>query len=435
MAQLFESEGLHFPRTEKTGQGSFTKDWMSKHEHWLPQLAFKASQAHDAADKFIETFLLSFHHNGRLHAEIHSFRDDTGGTRSHRFSYSNPPLQQMPARDSEISAMIRGCFLPEKDEYWASPDYSQQEYRLIVHFAALMNLSKVDDAVQQYINDPKTDYHSLVAEMTGLERKRAKDTNFAKAFGAGVGKFAAMIGKSIEEARAIYEQYDERLPFVSALSDRCKTAADTRGYIKLIDGARCHFDLWELSWREKGEEWQPPRTKDAAEAAWPGRRLRRSYTHKAMNRLIQGSAARQTKLAMRACWREGLVPLLQMHDELPFSCAREEDGLLAAEIMRDVVKLEVPVAVDLEWGPNWGMAKHTWEDERRNSMIGQRMHTSKALRYVVLTLVSDQWCRIRGFARLEQAEAYINKRPDQLLWIQDMRRDHDDMHPFQIVHS
>lgn len=363
LERVFEQHKIDFPRTEKTSQGSFTKDWMSKHEHWLPSLITKASKYHEAANKFFEGFLLNFASGGRLHAEIHSFRDDEGGTRSHRFSYSNPPLQQMPARDDLIAPLIRGCFLPEPGEWWASPDYSQQEYRLIVHFAALLNLEKSDDAVQKYKADPKTDYHSMVAEMTGLERKRAKDTNFAKAFGAGVGKFAAMIGKSQSEARAIYEQYDQELPFVSKLADKCKHRADTRGYITLIDGARCHFDAWEPTWREPGEAWTGPRSEEAAKELWKGRRLRRSFTHKAMNRLIQGSAARQTKMAMRACWNEGYVPLLQMHDEIPFSFVEEKDGLRVAQLMREVVPLEVPVAVDLEWGPNWGKAKHSWESK------------------------------------------------------------------------
>jgi DNA polymerase I-like protein with 3'-5' exonuclease and polymerase domains len=358
----FDQEKLSYPRTEKTEQGSFTKDWMAKSPHWMPTLIHKASKYHEAAHKFLEGFLLEFANQDRLHAEIHSFRNDDGGTRSHRFSYSNPPLQQMPARDGELAELIRGCFLPEEGEWWASPDYSQQEYRLIVHYAAMMDLPKADDAVQKYKDDPRTDYHSMVAEMTGLDRKPAKDTNFAKAFGAGIAKFAAMIGKSREEAAAIYEQYDRELPFVSKLSDRCKSAADSRGFIKLIDGARCHFDLWEPSWREPGEKWEGPRPKAMAEQKWQGRRLKRSFTHKAMNRLIQGSAARQTKAAMRACWNEGMVPLLQMHDELPFSFGNEQSGLRVVELMKEVIPLEVPVVVDLEWGKNWGKAKHTWEE-------------------------------------------------------------------------
>lgn len=377
MARACDSVGVQYPRTAKTGQPSFGKEWTRKHPHWLPRLADRAQQLELIASKFLQGFLLNYSNGGRVHASINQFRSDEGGTRSHRFSYSDPALQQMPSRDEEFKDFVRGAFLPEEGEYWAALDYSQQEYRLIVHYAEVHRCGRATEAGDQYRTDPRTDFHTMVAEMTGLDRKPAKDTNFAKAFGAGVKKFALMIGKSVEEAQAIYDQYDQKMPFVKELANRCASAANAKGYILLIDKARSHFDHWEaadqkLNYGDDGK-YIAPRPLAAAKRVeqWENARLRRAYTHKAMNRKIQGSAARMTKIAMRDCWREKLLPMLQMHDELDFSFGDERTALRAKELMRDAVKLTVPVVVDLEWGRNWGDAKHEWKDLDKGGRRGK----------------------------------------------------------------
>jgi len=365
----FEEQKINFPYTEK-GAPSFSAQWMRKHTHWLPRLVARAEQLTEAADKFVQGFILDYAHQGRLHAHINQYRGEEGGTRSFRFSYADPPLQQMPARDGELAPLIRGFFEPEPGEEWAAPDYSQQEYRLIVSYSKkigeaqrhksdwhAMVADKATEAAQRYINDPDTDFHVLVADWTGLDRKPAKDTNFAKAFGAGVPKFATMINKLREEAQQIYDLYDNELPFVKESSEFCKRLADNRGYMVLLDGARSHFDMWEPAWYDKGEGWVAPGPLDYAKAKWPNRRLRRSHTHKAFNRLIQGSAARMMKLAIRDCAREGLIPLIQMHDELGFSVSSREQVVRIVELMVNCVKLEVPVKVDAEVGPTWGGVK------------------------------------------------------------------------------
>jgi DNA polymerase-1 len=95
---------------------------------------------------------------------------------------------------------------------------------------------------------------------------------------------------------------------------------------------------------------------------WYGRRLRRADTYTALNALIQGSAARQTKLWMRAVWREGIVPLLQMHDALECSVGSREQAELVARLGEEAVQLAVPMRVDVKVGRSWGDAKHTWEE-------------------------------------------------------------------------
>lgn len=382
LAAWHTAERVSFPMTKGTAKSppvpSFNKVWMRRHEHWLPRTVDKVRSLHDAANKFIRGFLIDYSHRGRLHSSVNQFKteDDTEegaqhGTVSYRFSYSDPPLQQMPARDEEISAVIRGAFEPEPGELWLAADYSQQEYRLIVHYAAAFDLPGAARAVQRYVEDPSTDFHAYVAEITGLERKPAKDSNFAKAYGAQVPKFASMIGKSLEEAQAIYDQYDRELPFVSKLAQRMEELARQRGYVRLIDGARCRFDFWE-SYGSRDPETREkiylrPTTKQAAllwvdnMAATRGvrPRIRRADVRKGLNRLIQGGSARQMKMAMRECWRAGIVPLLQMHDELDLSVADPSVGLRVGEIMRSIERerLRVPMLVDLEYGHTWGHAR------------------------------------------------------------------------------
>ena len=374
-------------------KATFERDWMRRATHWLPRLVAEARQCLDMAEKFIGTYLLDFATNGRIHASVNQWLYEEGGTRSHRLSYSDPPLQQAPSRGEafdgwplteENAKEFRSCFLPEQGERWFSPDYSQQEYRLIVADAENLGLTKADMAAQMYRDDPKTDFHNLVVGLTGLPRYNAKACNFAKSYGAGVKKFAEMINKSEAEAEIIMRTYDNEMPFVKELGARCQNAADQRGYIKLFDGARSHFDQWEVAWLSYDE-----RTRGYAEGyrmnacsleeakarqnitghPWRGERLKRAFTHKAMNRRIQGNAARQMKLAMAICWDEGLVPMLQMHDELSFSLSRKQDGEKIVEIMRTAYTCSVPFLVDADWGETWGDANGSFEKAMANGHI------------------------------------------------------------------
>ncbi|HEX2337257.1 MAG TPA: DNA polymerase, partial [Hyphomicrobiaceae bacterium] len=364
--EVFDRERVAYPKTEK-GNPSFSGDWMEGHAHWLPQLICEAEKQHRAGDKFIGKYILEHTVNGRIHAEIHPFQTEDHGAKSYRFSYSDPPLQQMSARDEEFASIIRGLFLPEEGEVWAKPDASQQEFRIAVHYAAIHNMTKAEIAVQRYCDDPATDFHSLTAQITGLDRKDAKAVNFAKMYGAGVGKFAEMIGKPINEARAIYAQYDRELPFLRALSKAYEYLARHQGYITLYDGARRHFNLWAPGgkWEKRAapcEREEAERRLDDPNHKWFGKgQLYRTDTHNALNALIQGTAARHTALWMRAVWREGIVPLLQMHDCLDCSVATREQAEMVAQLCVEAVQLKVPMRVDLKFGRTWGDAKHTWE--------------------------------------------------------------------------
>lgn len=390
MERVFQSEGVSYPRTPKTKVGSFASEWMLKHPHWLPRLAARADKYEMAASKFVDNYVLSFAHRGRLHAEIHQFRSDDGGTRSHRLSLSSPPLQQMTSPDKDprdenknlieddaVGAPLRDLFLPEEGEAWLSADYSQQEPRMTVHFAAACRARGADAAVERYVRDPRTDYHQMVADMTGLPRPRAKILNLAMTYGKGARKTAEELGVSLDEAELLLKSYHERLPFIKALDDICKRRAAARGHIRLIDGARMHYNEWEGGWIDYDvktaaeragkrlgpcslEEWHV-RAADP-DHPWHRTRPRRADVRKALNNLIQGSAARQTKLAGVAMWREGVVPLLQMHDEWAVSVGSRARVDQISRMMVEAAPLLVPVVVDAEVGPTWGRAKMSWEE-------------------------------------------------------------------------
>jgi len=363
----FNEEGISYPMTEK-GNPSFEAGWMSMHEHWLPKLITRTKKLEDASSKFFQNYILDFEKRGRVHPNIHQFRSEGGGTRSHRFSYSAPPLQQAPSRNGEFANIFRGVFLPEKGEVWAAIDYSQQEFRLLVHYAELMRLPKAKEAGDKYRTDNSTDFHSLVAELTGLPRKKSKDVNFAAAYGAGLAQLANMSGMTLEEATEVRKQYDERMPFIKRLGEECSRHAAEKGYIKLIDGALCHFDSYECA--QYGVQGLPvsfeeaQRKRGTKDDPWYNKSIRRAYTHKACNRLIQGSAARQTKSAMRDCWRAGITPLLTIHDELGFSVRSKEEAMEAARMMVETIKFTIPMKCDVEFGASWGdsMRGRSWEE-------------------------------------------------------------------------
>ena len=363
---MFNSEGLSYPRTPKTKVGQFESEWLRSQTHWLPQKIADIRFKHMVADKFLRTYIVSFASNGRLHPEIHALRSDDGGTRSYRLSYANPPLQQMSAGRTPgtewVKETVRGIFLPEQGDVWFAPDYSQQEPRLTVHYAALAKIYGWEDAVDYYSNDPDADYHKMVADMAGIPRKQAKLINLGLAYGMGVDMLADGLMLATSEALKLLEKYHDKVPFIKGLTDRCSKTAQDVGFIKLLDGARCRFDTWEPTWRKDNTSSYGALPFERATVEWKGKRIRRAFTHKAMNRLIQGGAARQVKMAMRACYQENEIPLLQMHDELDFSLDSEARGKRIGTIMRDIVKLKVPVKVDEDYGHNWGDAKYKWSE-------------------------------------------------------------------------
>jgi DNA polymerase I-like protein with 3'-5' exonuclease and polymerase domains len=349
IAKVFDKLKLPYDRTA-TGAPSFTKNFLSQHPNETAQAIAQSREINKAHTTFIDT-ILEHEHNERIHADINQIRSDDGGTVTGRFSYSNPNLQQIPARSKKIGPLIRSLFLPEKDCVWGAFDYSQQEPRLVVHYAALSQLQGVSRIVDEY-NEGDADFHQAVAEMADINRKDAKTINLGLMYGMGKNKLMAELGLLVEQAEKLLKQYHERAPFVKQLIDAVSRRAQERGRIRTIGGRICHFDLWEPA---SFGIHKPLNHADALAEHGPG--IKRAFTYKALNRLIQGSAADMTKMSMVNLYKEGIVPHIQIHDELDVSVENPEQAEKIIEIMEQAVKLQVPNKVDYEKGANWGEIK------------------------------------------------------------------------------
>jgi DNA polymerase I-like protein with 3'-5' exonuclease and polymerase domains len=348
IAQVFEKLHLPFDRTEKTHSPSFTKNFLQNHPHPLVKRIARAREINKAHTTFIDT-IIKHNHKGRIHAEINQLRGDNGGTVTGRFSYSNPNLQQIPARNKELGPLIRSLFIPEEGHTWGVFDYSQQEPRLVVHYAALQNLYGVDEVLEAY-NTGDADFHTIVADMAEIPRSQAKTINLGLFYGMGKNKLQAELGISKEKADDLFRQYHRKVPFVKQLMDAVMKRAQDRGQIRTLLGRLCRFHLWEPN--QFGIHKALPHDAALMEHG-PG--IKRAYTYKALNKLIQGSAADMTKKAMIELYKEGIIPHIQVHDELDISVSNNASRI--KEIMEEAVSLEVPNKVDYESGPNWGNIK------------------------------------------------------------------------------
>jgi len=352
VAKAFDKLKITYERTEKSGQPKFDKNFLTSHKHPLAKMIVTARETNKARTTFIDT-ILRHSYKSRIHADIHQMRGDTGGTVTGRFSYSNPNLQQIPSRNKEIGPLIRSIFVPNEGCTWGSFDYSQQEPRVLVHFAALTGggLKGANEVIESYkTEDP--DFHQAVADMAGIDRRTAKTINLGMMYGMGKGKLSSELGLDKEETEDLFAKFHANVPFVKQLMEQATRKADNVGYLRTLLGRKCRFDKWEprsfgihksLSLVDAQREY--------------GHDLKRAWTYKALNRLIQGSSADMTKKAMIDLYEEGIVSHIQVHDELNCSIESPEQATRIKEVMENTVELKVPLKVDMEIGPSWGEIK------------------------------------------------------------------------------
>jgi len=311
------------------------------------KLITQAREINKAHTTFIDT-IIKHNHKGRIHAEINQLRGDNGGTVTGRFSYSNPNLQQIPARNKELGPAIRSLFIPEEGHTWGCFDYNQQEPRLVVHYATLQNLMGIDEVLNSY-KKGEADFHSIVSEMADIPRTQAKTINLGLFYGMGKNKLQAELGINKESAEDLFKKYHSQVPFVRQLMNAVMQRAQSSGRIRTLLGRLCRFHLWEPN--QFGIHKALPHEQALTEHG-PG--IKRAYTYKALNKLIQGSAADMTKKAMIELHKEGIIPHIQVHDELDISVATQAHAEKIKKTMEHAVNLEVPNKVDYESGPNWG---------------------------------------------------------------------------------
>lgn len=346
----FDRLGLRYHRTPKTNVPSFRAPWLKAHPDRLAQLIVQQRVLNKTRTTFLESYILQKAVNGRIHPQVNPLPSEEGGAVTGRPSVTKPNMNNLPnvEKDPVNGKLVRGCMLPEEGEEWAAIDYSQQEPRLMVHFAEGMRARGSREAGDRYRANPRMDFHNMMADITGLIRKQAKNIFLGRCYGMGGAKYCHDVGlptKIIqrrrgnrmeeyevpgEEGQAQLDQFNENVPWVEGLSKEAERRAKRKGYITTILGRRCRF------------------------GGGPDKKGKRDWFYKALNRLIQGSAADQTKKAMVDAWEAGAVPLVTVYDELGFSVPHRQRAEELGEIMTSAVPLRVPSVVDIEMGPSWG---------------------------------------------------------------------------------
>jgi len=304
------------------------------------------------ANSFLKDHIIAHAVGGRVYPNYNQTRGDNDlGTGTGRFSINDPALQQIPARDVDIAAIVRSCFIPEDGHDWCCADWAQMEFRMFAHYTKDPNILKA------YADDPDTDYHQIVSNLTGIPRKprfagdaNAKQINLGLVFGMGKGKMAYEMGLDYTvrygtdgrewfnagpKAEEIFGTYHGAIPGVSKLLSEASAIAKSRGYVKTIMGRHIRF---------------------------PGGK----YTHKAGGLVFQGSSADCMKQKMVELWpvcqSEGIGMLLSVHDELDFSMRKSESARqsgMVKEVLevfdgeRCPIRLRVPIKSSVEVGPNW----------------------------------------------------------------------------------
>lgn len=358
LMKMFDSVGVQYPYTEPSkiypqGKPSFRKDWLTACTHPVGRMVMEARRLDKFKGTFVQGYILDGNIDGVIHCQFHQLRSDMGGTVSGRFSSSHPNLQNIPIRDPELGPILRAIFIAERGKRWWKFDWSQIEFRLAIHHAARLKLYGAQTVVDQYHNDPSTDYHAVVAMITGLPRSSAKNINFGIIYGLGLDALAQQLGVSLEVATRMYRDYMRRVPFVGRLRNAAMDTAAKTGIITTLSGRQRHFNVWE-----KGGIYYPHRI--------PG--SRRAFVHKALNARLQGDAADIMKTAMADAWDAGLfddailgAPHLTVHDELDGSdddTPQSNEALTELKnIMETCVKLLVPLKADGGTGLNWGAIK------------------------------------------------------------------------------
>ena len=320
IAKAFDALNLPYERTKKTDSPSFTKMFLTDHSHELPRLIMQARELNKLRGTFLHG-LIKHNKEGRIHAHINQIRSDSGGTVTGRFSYNHPNLQQIPSR-GQFAKDIRKIFIPEAGEYWLKADYSQQEPRLLTHFARLVKQPGSREVQEAYL-EKDLDFHQQTADMAGVQRSLAKTIGLGVMYGMGYHKLARELDMEPQEAKTMLQDFHAKVPFMKGMLEAVMNRANSKGVIRTLLGRKCRFDLWEPT------QWGVHKALPLNQAQTEhGFAIKRAYTYKALNRLIQGSAADQTKKAMVDVYEElGIIPLIQVHDELDCSVKDEKAWL------------------------------------------------------------------------------------------------------------
>ena len=375
LSRVFDKLGIQYGHTEKTGQPSITADWLRSLQDPVADAILRGRKTNNIRSTFLENNLLNLQQDGRIFPNFNPLKRDAGGSEgvigkelkagvrgalSGRFSSDQPNFQNFPSpeKDPELGLMVRSMILPEEGEFCHVMDYSSQEPRLTVHFAEITGCRKAYEMAERFRQNPRTDLHDetrkMVAEVLDewkdpKKRKPAKIINLGVAYGMGGGKLGLSLGlpyteasfmkgdkefkylKAGPEAQELMRIFDDAAPFIKQLARKAQNAVKQKGYIKTPIGRRFRFPK-----EEDGRTYM--------------------FLNKALNRLIQGSAADMTKLALRNMYREGILPMGTVHDEIDLSASDPKIVARTQEIMESAMDLTIPIKIDVASGVNWGDA-------------------------------------------------------------------------------
>lgn len=380
LVKPLEARGVTVLRTPKTGAPRIDKVLLERHQGDPLVDAIREGRKYNTMiNTFIDGQILGHAQGDRVHPTFKQLKDDEGGTIA-RFAGAHPNMQFIPARDEELAPLVRGIFLPEDGEQWQADDQSQVQFRLLTNFAVGRG---AEEARQRYRDEPDTDFHIMTGDMLGadpkdkIKRKRVKNTNFAKVFGAQVPKLAATFGCSIEEAQTFVNEYERELPFVKDTFDAAARWGQRRGFVVSILGRKQRFPHWgPQRYMRRGPSVPLFRDREQAVAYWMRgepkkyrgyvvRAVERVNTYMACNRKMQSSEGDIMKLWMVKADAAGLLrpgvlgPLkATVHDELGSSVPRtrigDEAGRELVRIGETVLEMAVPLRVNSSRGDSWG---------------------------------------------------------------------------------
>lgn len=351
---VFDKLEIAYPLTDK-GNPSITSPWLEKQEHPICKAIITARKYKNITDNFIRKMIdmqeytlglpredVDNQHYGRIYPELHVLRAKTG-----RFSSTSPNIQQIPTRDKVLGKICRSIFVPEEGESWFSLDYSNQEGRLQVHYASLLGCSGSEEFVNEFDKDNKFDVHQKVADLCGISRNDAKTINLGLSYGMGGGKLCRALGLPVElwkppdsnhnvevagaKGKAIINNYHSMVPYLKELSDRCLEKLKEAKHIKTLGGRRL----------------KPDYIINKGKVKW--------MYYKALNQLIQGSAADQLIAAMTLAYKAKLPVTMVVHDEMNMSGNLNQAKDLQ-NIMLDAILMAVPSFVDIGTGDDWSEA-------------------------------------------------------------------------------
>lgn len=348
-----ENPALELPKTEQ-GHDSIRKDFIETLRSPVADAINTARRYDKAVGTFLKGYILEGSANGRIHADFNPLRQSDPdkarggmkGASTGRWSSTDPNLTNIPNRDPEIGHAVRDCFEAEAGEEWGKLDYSAQEPRIGVHVAEKARIQGAKEMADLYRANPRFDMHQEVGTAMNTSRRNAKTINLAIWYGAGGAEICDRLGLPTEmktsrytgkeyraagpEGQALINTHMRRFPFIKKLQEATKAKADERGWVQTVWKRKCRFKRF-------GDEY--------------------ARTYKACNSVIQGSAADQMKLAQVAMRREGIIPLVVVHDECDVSIPRGDAGVRLVErikaIMEAAMPLTVPVVADVKIGANW----------------------------------------------------------------------------------